>query len=159
MSTISIDQSLRLRSVYKKYNIVISCKEKMNWFVMKSIPVKKIDIDRLVYSIGVIADQRIILPTDTHWRKYRNYKCIGCNAFKLNFQIVDNENIEEEQLYILCNREEMKHHPNCSTSNKMLSKGRHVIEESEFLIDMLKTTNYGVEPKKEHDCKMLLKTI
>ena len=53
----------------------------------------------------------------------------------------------------------MKHHPNCLIPNKMLSKGRHVIEESEFLIEMLKTTNYGVEPKKEHDCKMLLKTI
>ena len=53
----------------------------------------------------------------------------------------------------------MKHDQQCYVTNKMLSKGRHVIEESQFLIDMLKTTNYGVEPRKEHGCEMIMKTI
>ena len=28
-----------------------------------------------------------------------------------------------------------------------------------FLIDLIKTTNFGVEAKKDHECKMLLTTI
>ena len=86
MTKALINQSLRLMSVFKKYSVTICCKEKMKWELMKEIMVERVDMNRLVYSIGIIADQRIIHPTDTHWRKYRNYQCMGCKGFKLTFQ-------------------------------------------------------------------------
>ena len=53
----------------------------------------------------------------------------------------------------------MDHNKECKVTNKILSKGIHIIQENQFLIDLIKTTNYGTDQKKEHDCQMLLSTI
>ena len=69
---------------------------------MKTKMVEKVDIDRLIHAIGIIGDQRIINPTDTHWRNKRNYKCLHCDEFTLHSKKVNEEsdaNKEHDLLY------------------------------------------------------------
>ena len=46
----------------------------------------------------------------------------------------------------------MDHNDDSKVTNKLLSKGIDIIQESQFLIDLIKTTNYETYQKKEYDC-------
>jgi hypothetical protein len=114
MSKVLVGQSLRLISVFKKYNIAISAKERMDWSLLKGKMIGKVDIDRLIYVVGIIGNRRIINPTDTHWRDTRYYKCSHCNDFKLYFEKVKDESNAKKETYVLCQRFcVMKHHDEC----------------------------------------------
>jgi hypothetical protein len=159
MTRQQIDESLRVISLFKRYHMAISAKEKINWDILKGKLIDKSDIDRLLYVMGVIGDQRIINPTDTHWRKSRHYRCMNCSSFKLHFEQDEDNDSNDEIKFMLKERNIVYHNSDCTVTNKTLSKGIHIIQESQFLIDLIKTSNYGTDPKKEHDCKMLLSTI
>ena len=73
MTRQQIDESLKVISLLKRYHIAISAKEKINWEILTGNLIDKSDIDRLLYVMGVIGDQRIINPTDTHWRNATNH--------------------------------------------------------------------------------------
>ena len=94
-----IDQSSRLISILKKYDLAISVKEKINWGILKGKLIEKSDIDRLLYAMGVIGDQRIINPNDTHWRKIRHYRCMNCSNFKLHFEKDENNSGNDEMKF------------------------------------------------------------
>ena len=116
MTRHNIDQSLRLISIFKKYDLTISTKEKINWEILEGKLIKKNDIDRLLYAMGVIGDQRIINPNDTHWRKIRHYRCMNCSNFKLHFEKDENNSSKDEMKFTLNERKTMDHNKECKVT-------------------------------------------
>ena len=123
---------------------------------MKGKMFEKVDIDSLIYAVGIIGDQPIINPTDTHWRSKRNYKCLHCDDFKLHFEKVNEETDVNKAHYVFCNRDVMKHHSQCCITKNLLTKGRHIIEESQFLIDLLKRQIMALKEKRTTNAKCFL---
>ena len=104
MTRHNIDQSLRLISIFKKYDLTISAKEKISWGILEGKFIEKNDINRLLYAMGVICDLSIINPNDTHWRKSRHYRCMNCSKFKLHFEKDESNSSKDEMKFSLNER-------------------------------------------------------
>ena len=99
MTRHNIDHSLRLISIFKKYDLTILPKEKIDWGIFYGKLIEENDIDRLLYVTGVIGDQKIINPTYIHWRNSRHYICMNCVKFKLNFEKDESNSSKDEMKF------------------------------------------------------------
>ena len=87
-------------------------------------------MDRLLYAMEIVGNQKVITPTDTHWRNSRNFRCMHCEKFKLNFEKDEQDSTMENTYYCINERKTREHGISCNVTEKLLSKGIHVIEES-----------------------------
>ena len=73
MERIPIPTKGRLYSLLDKYNISVELSQNTTWNSLIKNPIRRSDIDRLVYVMGIRGDSRIIKPKDRHARPNRYF--------------------------------------------------------------------------------------
>ena len=109
--------------------------------------------------IGVIADNRVLIPTDRHYRKNKYFYCESCKKHLLHFV---GESIAMNNIictYTVVTESVDEHESICTLKEMKLQTGTQVVQNSQFLIDLVKYSNYFNENKTAVDYKMMINTI
>ena len=126
-----VDYSKALSSLLTKYDLYINETDTFDWDDLSNLDISQVEIDRLVYVLGVKSEHKVIIPVDRHHRSSRYYKCQDCNHFRLHFH-------KKGPCYEIIIKKSRRHDPNCLSTCKILTKGMHVLEESQYVIDLIK---------------------
>ena len=159
MSLVPVDQSKRLMSLITKYKIEITKKKNYDWKQLENRKIDRNDLQLLILTIGVIADNRVIQPTDRHYRKKKYFYCVSCKKQLLQFvgdSMAMNNNIST---YTVVTESVNEHERNCTLKEMKLHTGIKVVQNSEFLIDLVKYSKFFNENKTAVDYKMMINTI
>ena len=125
------------------------------WEDLNNLLIDENDIDHLIYVFGIRKGNRIISTVGRHWRINRYYKCNNCNQFLLHFyemKYYGNEKQKNIQLFP------------CLIVNMIKSVvykqtfyiGGHNWFKSQYLIVMVKESNFAYINKPETDLKLLM---
>ena len=147
-----VDNSKALSSLLTKYDLYINESDTFDWDDLSNLHINQVEIDRLVYVLGVKSEHKVIVPVDRHHRCSRYYKCQGCNHFRLHFH-------KEGLCYEIITKKSRKHDHYCSSSSKILTKGMHVLEESQYVIDLIKNSNFANMNKSDRENTLLMSHI
>ena len=97
--------------------------------------------------IGVIADNRVIQPTDRHYRKNKYFYCESCKKHLLHFV---GESIAMNNIictYTVVTESVDEHESICTLKEIKLQTGIQVVQNSQFLIDLVKYSNFSTKIK------------